>query len=247
MFSRGDRRLRERELGVPVGEVVGEVRVGGHLDPRRVLVDQEERGQALAPVDRPSEDDEVRRDVAVGHEPLRPGELVVVAVPDRLGLDRARVGAGVAFGDRVGVAVLAADVGEQVALDLLRRAVDQHVGGRPDQHPQAVREPAELLVRHDLLGQVEAAAPELRGDVVGAQARLEHRGVDAGVGLGREPPVVSFRLVLDRLQHVVDERANAGAKLGELGREREVHHASGLGGLGVTSPCRMWMVVRCGV
>ena len=60
-------------------------------------------------------------------------------------------------------------------------------------------------------------------------------GVDAGVGLGREPAVVSLRLVLDRLQHVVDERANAGAKLGELGREREVHHASGLGGLGVTS------------
>ena len=67
--------------------------------------------------------------------------------------------------------------------------------------------------------------------------------MDAGVRLGREPAVVPLRLVLDRLQHVVDERANAGAQLGVLGREREVHHASGLG---VTIACRMSKTVRCG-
>ena len=88
------RRLRERELGVAVGEVVGEVRVGGHLDARQVLVDQEQRGPAVVPVDGPRQHDEVARDVAVGDEPLGAGELVVAAVPDRLGRDRARVGAG---------------------------------------------------------------------------------------------------------------------------------------------------------
>ena len=51
----------------------------------------------------------------------------MLAVPDRLGLDRAGVGAGVALGDGVRVAMLAADVGEQVALDLVGRPVDEHV------------------------------------------------------------------------------------------------------------------------
>ena len=92
-------------------------------------------------------------------------------------------------------------------------------------------------MRDDLLRQVEAAAPELLGDVVGAETRVEHRPVDAGVRRGRQPAVVSLRLVLDRLQHVVHERAHAGAKLDELGREREVHHASGLG---VTIAFRKW-------
>src|SRR5204862_2290969 len=59
------RRLRERELGMAVREVVREVRVIGHLDAGRVLVDEEEGRAAVVAVDGPGEHDEVARDVAV--------------------------------------------------------------------------------------------------------------------------------------------------------------------------------------
>ncbi len=217
------RRVREGVLGMPVGEVVREVGIVRHLHPRQILVDDEQRRLALQPVHRPGQHQEVAGDVAVGDEPLLARQAVDVAVPHRLGADAARVGAGMLLGDRVGVAMVTAHVGQQVPLDLLRRAVDEHVGGAPDEHPEAVREPAQLLVHHDLLGQVEAGAAVLGGDVGGVQTRGQHRTLDVCVGLRRQPSAVPLGLQLQRLQHVVDQRPGAGPQLLQLGAEREIH------------------------
>ena len=203
------RRVGERELGVAIGEVVGEVGVVGHLDAGQILVDDEQRRLALQPVHRPRQHQEVAGDVTVGDEPLLARQPVAVTVAHRLGADRARVGAGLLLGDRVGVPMLAADVGKQVALDLVGAAVDEHVGGAPDQHPETIGQPSQLLVHDDLLGQVEAAAAVLGGDVGGVQAGVQHRPLDAGVSLRRQPPVALLGLELERLEHVVDERADA--------------------------------------
>ncbi len=217
------RRIGERVLGMAIGEVVGEVRIVGHLDAWQVLVDDEQRRLALQAVDRPGQHQEVAGDVAVGDEPLLAREPVHVAVAHRLGADRPRVGAGVLLRDRVGVPMLAANVGQQVALDLVGSAVDEHVGRAPHQHPQTVGQPAQLLVHDDLLGQVEAAAAVLGGDVGRVQAGVEHRLLDPGVRLRRQPSVALLGLELERLEHVVDERSDACTKLQQLGREREIH------------------------
>ena len=133
----------DRRMAVRV--VVRERRILEELDAGHVAVDQEQRGQPRVAVHHVDHHDVVVRDVARRDEPLL-GAQAPAAGPGALGRagHAAGVRAGLALGDRVGVAALAAQRRPQVALDLLRRAVRQHVvgAGRRATTPRSVLRPS---------------------------------------------------------------------------------------------------------
>ena len=113
----------EQDRRMAVRVVVRERRILEELDARHVAVDQEQRGQPRVAVHHVDHHDVVVGDVAGRDEPLL-GAQAPAAGLGALGRagDAAGVRAGLALGDGVGVAALAAQRRLQVPLDLLRRA-----------------------------------------------------------------------------------------------------------------------------
>ena len=121
---RRDADVGQHELGMPVGEGMGVVRVVLDDHPGRVVVDQEERRPTLVPVDDEAVEDHEVRVVRPGHEPLLAVEHVLAGrrVADGRRPQRARVGAGAILGDRVAPRALATERRLEVAPALVRVA-----------------------------------------------------------------------------------------------------------------------------
>jgi hypothetical protein len=154
-----DRSRREQRVEVD-GRPIG--RHASHAQARRVVVDQEERRQALLAVhDDRVEDHEVRV-VRPRDEPLLAVQDVVAGgrIEDGAGGDRVRVRAGIPLGDRVAARALAPDRGVEIAPALDRVAVEQDVVGAWHVRPQAAGHLAELLVDDHLLHHGPALAAD---------------------------------------------------------------------------------------
>ena len=196
-----------------VRERVRERRVVDDLDPGPVAVDEEERRQPLVAVD-----DVHHHDVEVGHVARRDEPLLGPDAPaggralGRPG-DPARVGAGPALGDGVGVGPLAAQRRLQVALDLLGRPPREHVVAAAHVPPDAVGVAAQLLLHEHLLEGRPPLAADVDGVVSADQPELAGPGRDRRRLLGRERPAVPLRLELERDQRLVDEARGALAQV----------------------------------
>ena len=105
----GDMDVGEGELGVLVDEGVHPAGHPGHLDARRVLVD-EEQGRRPLLTGGGQHDHEVGV-VADGDEPLLAVQHPAVGGPRRRGPEALRVGPGLGLGHRVAVAAPAPDDG----------------------------------------------------------------------------------------------------------------------------------------
>ena len=109
-----------------------------------------------------------------GHVPLHAVEHPGVAVAAGGRRDRVDVGARALLGDRVALLALAADRGQQVALELVgggdRREPGRGRGGDP---AERVGHPADLLLDEDLLERGAAAAAELARQVGREDAELD--------------------------------------------------------------------------
>ena len=156
-----------RTRGMSVRVAVGEGRVVDDLHAGRRAFDQEQRGQAGPVHQRPGHDDEHRRDVAVGHEPLLAVQAPAVLGPGGGGGDAGGIRAGVLLGHRVGVVELAAQGGDQVALDLVGRPVGEDVVGAGNVPGERVGGAAELLLDQEPLD-VRPALPAVLGGVQAA-------------------------------------------------------------------------------
>ena len=174
--SSGTSTAGEADGRVAVRVGVGERRVVDDLDAGRAGLDEEQRREPLAVLDHVRDHDVDGRDVARRHEPLlavdaeaaRRCARAVVAIPD--GSEP-----GVLLGHRVGVLRLAAQAGPQPAVDLLGRAVGEHVVGRRDVPREAVRRAAELLLDERPLDVAPALAAVLDRVQAAVQARGERR------------------------------------------------------------------------
>jgi hypothetical protein len=90
---------------------VGELGVVDHLDAVEIVVDEEQRGQALAAVDHVGHHDVDRCDVAGGHEPLLAVDAKAAVGRRRGRLDARGIRSRVALGDRVRVLELTSEGG----------------------------------------------------------------------------------------------------------------------------------------
>ncbi len=204
---------------MPVRVVVRERRVVDDLDPGRVAVHEEQRRQGLAVDQRVRHHDVHRGDVAIGHEPLvAPDSPAGVGALGRR-LDAGGIGAGVLLGHRVGVVRLAAQPGPQVAVDLLGRAVGEHVVPGRDVPGDRVRRAAELLLDEEPLDVGPALAAVLGAVQAAAEPALQRLLLDARDGLGRQAAVGALGLLLERDQDLVDEGARTRLQLGLGGRQ----------------------------
>ena len=130
------------------GERVREGGIVDHLDARDVAIDEKQRGAELGSIggERAQVDDEEVGLVAARREPLVGVDQPAIAAALRRARDTARVRAGVLLGDAVALDALAAQRGPQVSIDLLGRAVCEHVRAGRDIPPDAVRVAAVGLV-----------------------------------------------------------------------------------------------------
>src|SRR4029078_11538005 len=83
-----------------------------------------------------------------------------------------RIRAGFGFRDRVALAALAAQRGAELAVDLIGRAVREHVGDARDVPPDAVGVAPEGLVHDHLLEQAHALPAVLARVVASEQPRV---------------------------------------------------------------------------
>ena len=157
--------------------VVDRVRVLGHAhDPDARRVDVHDEHRVLAGVRAFGElrlEEDVLGVVEGRHVPLDAVQYVVVADATRRRQNRIDVGASPFLGDRVALALLAADRREDPPLHLeVGRDLREPGGRRVDQPRERVRRAADLLLHQDLLQRRETAAAELLGHVDGLEAGL---------------------------------------------------------------------------
>ena len=224
---RRDPDVGQHELGMPVGEGVGVVRVVLDDHPGRVVVDQEEGRPALVAVDDEAVEDHEVGVVRPGHEPLLAVEDVLAGrrVADGGRAERARVRAGAVLGDRVAPRALAPERRVEVAPALLRVRVEQDVVGARDVRPQAAGRLAELLVDQDLLEHGPALPAGLDRERPALQPRLDGGRPDRVAPVARDVPAGPLEFDLARLEDVAHERAGARLELELGGREGQVHRA----------------------
>jgi hypothetical protein len=139
----------EHELRVLEHERVHVRRGPLHADPRRILVDEEQRRRPLVAGERLH--DEKVGDVPHGHEPLLAADPPPVAVGLGDSLNQRGVGPRLLLGHGEAVAPLAVDGRDEVALALFGSAVAQRVGRAPDGVPQGVGQLTEALLDDDLV------------------------------------------------------------------------------------------------
>ena len=207
--------IAEDDLGmvVEIG-VVQEARDAGELEAGSAGLDDEER--LLAVDDR---EDDVEAGVALArHEPLLAVQHPLVSVAHGRRGDGAHVGAGARLGDRPGLAVLAAQDGDDPAVALLGREDLPELGRAAVDHGEAetVRRLAGLLLERHLAEHAEAGASGVLGHVQhreAGRARLLAHRVDGGeVDLAR-----GGDRLLQREDLVGDEAADALLQLGDVG------------------------------
>ncbi len=202
-----------------VDEGVHPARHPGHLDARRVLVDEEERRRTLLPGG--GQHDHEVGVVADGDEPLLAVQHPAAVGPRRRCTDALRVGARLGLAHRVAVPAPAPDHGHEVALALLGRAEGQGVGRPPHHVPQRAGEPPELGLDGDLLQDGEAGAAPLHRHVDGLQPAVEDGVADLGVRPRGQAVVL---LAVDLVLHdELGEFARRAPQFFLTGGETEVH------------------------
>ena len=121
--------------------------------------------------------------------PLHAVQHPGAAVPAGGRRDRVDVGAGAFLGDRVALLALAADRGQQVALELVggghRREPGRRRGGDP---AEGVGHPADLLLDEDLLERGAATAAERARQVRREEAELDRALLVRGGDVAGRPP-----------------------------------------------------------
>ena len=207
--------VAEDELGVVVQVgVVQEARDARELEAGSAGLDDEER--LLAVDDR---EDDVEAGVALArHEPLLAVQHPLVAVAHGRRGDGAHVRAGARLGDRPGLAVLAAQDGNDPAVALLGREDLPELGRAAvdDGEAEPVRGLAGLLLERHLAEHAEAGASGVLGHVqhreAGGARLLAHRvdGGEVDLARGGDP-------LLQREDLVGDEAADALLQLGDVG------------------------------
>ena len=197
--------------------VVGELRVLDELDAGRVRRDQEQRRQPLGTIDHVGHDDQHAGDVTRGDEPLLAVEPPAAVARDGGRRDPTGIRAGLGLGNGVCVAPLAAQCRSDVALDLLRSALEQHVVDVRDVPVQAVGDAPELLVDEEPLEHRPPLAAVLDRDPAAVQPRRDRRALDLVDGVLGQRAGALLGLVLERHQDVFDERAGTVAEVLLLG------------------------------
>ena len=210
--------------------VVGEPRVVDELDAGSVGLDQEQCRKPIRAVDDVRHHDQHASDVARGHEPLLAVDPPAVARRLRGRGDPAGVRPRLGLGYRVGVAALAAQRRHEVALDLLRGPLEQHVVGARHVPVQAVGDAAELLVDQEPLEHRPSLAAVLGREPAAVQPRGDRLALDALDGLLGQLPAQLLGLELERHQHRLDERPRSLLELELVGCQLE---AGGRGGDGL--------------
>ena len=200
--------------------VVREPRVVDELDAGGAGLDQEQRRQPLGAVDDVGHHDQHAGDVARGHEPLLAVDPPAAVRRDGGRGDAARVRAGLGLGDRVGVAALAAQRRDQVALDLLGRALEQDVVGARHVPVETVRDAAELLVDQEPLEHRPPLAAVLGGEPAAVQPRRDRLALDRArpSPAGSWPPSSSASSS-SGISTRLDERPRSLLELELIGRE----------------------------
>ena len=211
-----DLYIRETDRGMAVRVVVGELGVIDKLDARRVGRDQEQRRELVGTVDHVGHHDQHPGDVTGGDEPL-----LAVDPPAAVGRvsgrgDPGGIRAGLGLGDGVCVATLAAKRGRDVALDLLRRALEQHVVDVRDVPVQAIGDAPELFVDEEPLEHRPPLAAVLDRDAAALQPRRDRGLFDPVEGVLGQRAGALLGLVLERHQNLFDERAGALAEVSLL-------------------------------
>ncbi len=118
------------------------------------------------------------------------------------------------LGDGVRVVRLPAQPRPQVAVDLLRRAVGEHVVAGRHVPGDGVRRAPELLLDEEPLDVGPALAAVLGAVQPAAEPALQRLLLDAGDRVGGQASVRALGLLLERDQDLVDERAGARLQLG---------------------------------
>ena len=188
--SRGVRHghVLERHRRVADREGVRERRVVHDADALEFAVDEEDRGpeaRAIAVVSDHVEDEEVTA-IAGGREPLLGRDPPAVARSGRAAGHGRGIRAGLRLGDRVGLVSLTAQRRAQVGVDLLGRAVREHVGRVRHLPPDGVGVASVGLVHGDLLEQRAPVAAVLGQVVQPDEPGLLRRSRDRGAPLGRQ-------------------------------------------------------------
>ena len=218
--AEADRRMAHRES-------VRERRVVDDLDSGP-LVDEEQRRAEVAAVLVPREhvDDEEVGHVAARREPLLGVHDPAVAAAASRPAHTPGIRAGLGLGDRVALATLTAQRGAEVAVDLIGRAVREHVGDARDVPPDAVGVTPEGLVHDHLLEQAHALAAVLGRVVDADQARFLSRARDRPRRLGGQLAAVELGRLLVRQAVLVDEAPGDRRELRQIAPAHEVRSAA---------------------
>jgi hypothetical protein len=108
---------------------------------------------------------------------------------------------------------LAAQRGLEIALDLLVGAVGEDVVGARDVPRERVGRAPELLLDEEPFEMAPALAAVLDGVQAAGQPADERLAADLVDPLGRQAPAGALGPLLERHQHLLDERARAGLDL----------------------------------
>ena len=225
--------ILQAQLGMVEGEVMHEFGRAQMDQPPtglqgRRLVHQEQGRLIGIAVDMGMDDDEIRG-VVGGDEPFLAVEAPAPVLQPGRGLDPAGIGAGIGLGDGEAAAPLPLAGGQQIFLLLGGGAEFQAHRRTPDAGPEAVGDPAELLLDHDLLQHGEAEPAMLLGMVDAGEAPVAHRLAHGGAPLQGQLAMLAGDL-LQRDQHLVAEFA---APLGQLlfaRRQLQIHGSTFLPG-----------------
>ena len=198
-------------MAVRVG--VRERWVVNYFNPVGIGIDQEECALRFAVNDCVGHHDEDGRHVSVGDEPLLAADRPAVAILDGRRCYPRRVRAGVLFGNGVSVVRLSAQPRQQVLLDLLRRAMGEHVVGGRHVPGDGVSDSPELLFDEEPFDVRPAVAAVLCSVQAAAELALQRLLSDLLQCSGGKMAAVHLRFDFERLKDFVGELARAGLKL----------------------------------
>src|SRR6266568_3320052 len=148
-------------------------------------------------------DDEVG-DVGVADEVFRAVDDPIAAVPARVAIHAAHIGAGIRLGHRQRIDLLAADRRREISLPLLLVAGAEDVRWAAPPDRERHRGPAKLPLEQRERQLIEATAAERRGNVRGIKAEIDDFPLDLSAELERNASR-PLDLALKRVELAFDE------------------------------------------
>ena len=173
----GDPAVAEGKLVIVVAAVGDRARAAAYLESLGPDIDQEGGDLLAGPARRLADagdgeqNDEIRRRHAAD-EMLAAVDDIILAVPDRAGLDAHGVRAGIGLGEGEPLLALAADHREEISLTLVVAAGIQDLRGPADPSDQPPGRFAELAIHQRRRDEVEPAAADLGRHIRGIESHL---------------------------------------------------------------------------